>query len=707
MIFEFKFCIWKMDLNDILNQARKNAKEPNTSYKYSTDVRPAKKLPRPNVNPDAIKAFLEKKKNEEVKNLVEAQKKKEGLQKLRTESKTSRKANSMAKRTKDNLKVYRGEDVLGLYAEPKKRRRRRGHPSPPPLSPEADRKHKAFMKNMSKLKVPGVNDDESDEDSYKEPVLEQDERKIRKLEKKKAKARSASNLEFSDLLQLADKNKNKPDDSSSTSENEDSDSGEESDGSTDKYGRRLTAEEKYQRERRKRRELEERLKSASSQKVLPTQSKNHHSKPSTGSLANFKIGKLNSGMSEESKRAKVKALMEKLKKSSSGKKDGEKTEIKQSSNNSNKTNSSYSDKKMHKSHSTPSLTQLEKRKDKRSREEEHKKHRTNGFKDMRSKDHHSSGSKSERLKSNTANGKDSSSKTLPAKHLQSSFKEKHRSRPSSDGETRQTQIENHFKPKSNISQSQKNNNIKSSSSKHKRNEEKCVTNPYKHTVVKQNTATKRAADSMVDPWKKSNKGADSNSNTVKKKKSSGPPPPPTGKCTLSVTSESVRTNYPGVAQADPYTQGYKKTGSVMPKMTPEMVARYKAAVMRKLQQEGKIPMNVGRSHPPPTKRRYGVIADDDSDDYDSELEDFIVDDDGEQVEDDDGDVDVSSHIKAIFGYDKSKYGRESEWELSKMDASYKDIEKEEKRSLRIAREEDAREAKLEEERMKRLIKKKR
>lgn len=41
--------------------------------------------------------------------------------------------------------------------------------------------------------------------------------------------------------------------------------------------------------------------------------------------------------------------------------------------------------------------------------------------------------------------------------------------------------------------------------------------------------------------------------------------------------------------------------------------------------------------------------------------------------------DVSAQIGAIFGYNKHKYGRESEYELSKMDASYKDIEKEEKR----------------------------
>jgi len=41
--------------------------------------------------------------------------------------------------------------------------------------------------------------------------------------------------------------------------------------------------------------------------------------------------------------------------------------------------------------------------------------------------------------------------------------------------------------------------------------------------------------------------------------------------------------------------------------------------------------------------------------------------------------DISAQIGQIFGYDRTKYGRESEYELSKMDASYKDIEKEEKK----------------------------
>uniref|UniRef100_F7BGB4 Uncharacterized protein n=1 Tax=Ciona intestinalis TaxID=7719 RepID=F7BGB4_CIOIN len=94
------------------------------------------------------------------------------------------------------------------------------------------------------------------------------------------------------------------------------------------------------------------------------------------------------------------------------------------------------------------------------------------------------------------------------------------------------------------------------------------------------------------------------------------------------------------------------------------------------------------------------MLDSDDDEYDSDMEGFI-DDNDEGASDE-----ISAQIGAIFGYDRSKYGRESEYELSKMDVSFKDIEREEKRSLKIAQQEDAREAKLEEERKRKAMKKK-
>lgn len=43
------------------------------------------------------------------------------------------------------------------------------------------------------------------------------------------------------------------------------------------------------------------------------------------------------------------------------------------------------------------------------------------------------------------------------------------------------------------------------------------------------------------------------------------PPPVSSKCTLKVTSESVRTNYPGVARMDPYINGHPRSLSAHPR----------------------------------------------------------------------------------------------------------------------------------------------
>lgn len=67
------------------------------------------------------------------------------------------------------------------------------------------------------VKVPGISDDDSD--SY-EPLPERDERKRRKMEKQRVKSRSAANLEFGDLLKLAEEQKNVSDSSSDECESE-------------------------------------------------------------------------------------------------------------------------------------------------------------------------------------------------------------------------------------------------------------------------------------------------------------------------------------------------------------------------------------------------------------------------------------------------------------------------------------------------------
>ncbi|XP_049579136.1 protein SPT2 homolog [Syngnathus scovelli] len=90
------------------------------------------------------------------------------------------------------------------------------------------------------------------------------------------------------------------------------------------------------------------------------------------------------------------------------------------------------------------------------------------------------------------------------------------------------------------------------------------------------------------------------------------------------------------------------------------------------------------------KRKY-----EEEDEYDSEMDDFIDDDGDEQAE-------VSKHIKEIFGYDRNKYKNESDYALKYMESSWRDLQKEEARSLKLAVQEDLEEEKKEQEQMKRM-----
>ena len=79
------------------------------------------------------------------------------------------------------------------------------------------------------------------------------------------------------------------------------------------------------------------------------------------------------------------------------------------------------------------------------------------------------------------------------------------------------------------------------------------------------------------------------------------------------------------------------------------------------------------------KRRHGPY-DDDEDEYDEEMDEFI--DDTEEAPET-----VSSYIKEIFGYDRNRFRDRCE-DTSNMESSYGDIQKEEAKSLRIAKLED-------------------
>lgn len=93
-------------------------------------------------------------------------------------------------------------------------------------------------------------------------------------------------------------------------------------------------------------------------------------------------------------------------------------------------------------------------------------------------------------------------------------------------------------------------------------------------------------------------------------------------------------------------------------------------------------------------KRHQDYEDEEDEEYDSEMEDFIEDE-GEPQED------ISKHIREIFGYDRKKYKDESDYALRYMESSWKEQQKEEAKSLRLGMQEDLEEMRREEEEMKR------
>ncbi|XP_036046145.1 protein SPT2 homolog [Onychomys torridus] len=81
------------------------------------------------------------------------------------------------------------------------------------------------------------------------------------------------------------------------------------------------------------------------------------------------------------------------------------------------------------------------------------------------------------------------------------------------------------------------------------------------------------------------------------------------------------------------------------------------------------------------KRPRECEEEEDDDEYDSEMDDFIKDG-GEPQEE------ISKHIREIFGYDRKTYKDESDYALRFMESSWKEQQKEEAKSLRLGIQED-------------------
>ncbi|XP_065694138.1 protein SPT2 homolog [Patagioenas fasciata] len=113
--------------------------------------------------------------------------------------------------------------------------------------------------------------------------------------------------------------------------------------------------------------------------------------------------------------------------------------------------------------------------------------------------------------------------------------------------------------------------------------------------------------------------------------------------------------------------------------------------MRSLQGHRPVLHPQGLGRPPISYKRQ---IEDDDDEYDSEMDDFIEDE-GESQEE------ISKHIREIFGYDRKRYKDESDYALRYMESSWREQQKEEARSLRLGVQEDLEEMRREEEELKR------
>ncbi|XP_054887897.1 protein SPT2 homolog [Poeciliopsis prolifica] len=186
---------------------------------------------------------------------------------------------------------------------------------------------------------------------------------------------------------------------------------------------------------------------------------------------------------------------------------------------------------------------------------------------------------------------------------------------------------------------------------------------------------------------------------------SGPGRP---KCTVvseTISSKNVGGPRPGISPRPGMQQRPGMTPGMRPGMTPGMRPGMRPGMtpgMRPGMMPGirpGIPPRPMMNRPPGTtlppitiayKRKY----EEEEEEYDPEMDDFI--DDGGEEQDE-----ISRHIKEIFGYDRNRYKDESDYALKFMESSWKDLQKEEARSLRMAVQEDLEEERREEEELKR------
>lgn len=207
-----------MDFANLLELAKQNSEDASKQAsvkRYSTNLKPSKKIEKGNVNSGAIRAFLARKEVEEKVKEREAYFKKEELLSIRSQNtKNSKKAKLMASRTKDNdfgkIKLTTEEEDAKKKIDIEIQRRM--------ISDKIERmKARIELEEKEKLlprkrkRKPKINENAS---TNPIELIEQNEEysdnEKPKIEEKKVSRPSTQPMNFHDLLKLASKKQYEP-----------------------------------------------------------------------------------------------------------------------------------------------------------------------------------------------------------------------------------------------------------------------------------------------------------------------------------------------------------------------------------------------------------------------------------------------------------------------------------------------------------------
>ncbi|KAK9517399.1 hypothetical protein VZT92_025272 [Zoarces viviparus] len=685
-----------MDFDNILDIASQNPSTSNVQKRYSLQAAPPKKFPRSKgVNPSAVQALLKKQTCDSKKKEVQMKKKKEELLAKRVELKSDRKARAMASRTKDNFRGYNGIPVVEL---PKKRR------SKLEMQQERSMNEESFRNNSI---------DPDDEDNYEyEQSDSESEPELRRPGKttgfsgnsggssSKPSSKKSSGppkpapppMNFAELLKLAEKKQFEPVEvKAKAAKNED---------------RLRTADEirELELERRAKRPNEDRLRTADEVRELELERR--AKRPNKDS----KTDRDRDGKSHSSSSSVRKNTFEKEQKSCKPQKASLEKQRPPSGSGKKLHPTRTSDKGQ--TSSKPSVGDRERERPKMSHSDRD-----------RSKTNFSSSS-------GAVNGKGTSKATssqVSAKQGGLKPSSSHKSSTSSDlilkkeSSSRASGIPGTRTPGSAVTGQR---------SQHGSSQQ---TRPSQGGSSKQGPIVGGHKSGKGEPLRP---GIKSSGNSVMRPSSGGPPK--AGSQPQSRPDGTLQARAGGVPQARPGGSGLqghpRGGGSRPPGMGPGRPGSGGPVPGRPTGSIGSGPgrttctvvsetissKNFGGPRPgvpprpgmpqrpgmpprpgipqrpmmnrppgpmlPPITSAYKRKYEEEEDECDSEMEDFI--DDVDEPQDD-----ISRHIKEIFGYDKNKYRDESDYALKFMESSWRDMQKEEARSLRMAVQEDLEEEK--------------